>query len=129
MITARLNNYRQSPRKVRVVADTIRGKSAADAINILSFLVKRASDPLNGLLASAIANAKNNFNLSPEGLFVKEIRVDGGVILKRSLPKARGSASRMNKRTSHILLTLAPIEEKPVKIKKTANKAVKTTKK
>ncbi len=129
MITARLNNYRQSPRKVRVVANTIRGKKAADAVNILSFLVKRASDPLNGLLASAIANAKNNFNLSPEGLFVKEIRVDGGVILKRSLPKARGSASRMNKRTSHIILTLAPIVEKAKEIKKTVAKKDKTSKK
>jgi large subunit ribosomal protein L22 len=129
MITARLNNYRQSPRKVRVVANTIRGKKASEAINILSFLVKRASDPLNGLLASAIANAKNNFNLSPEGLFVKEIRVDGGVTLKRSLPKARGSASRMNKRTSHILITLAPIVEKAKEIKKTASKSTKIAKK
>ena len=115
MITASLNNYRQSPRKVRVVANTVRGKRVADALDLLAFLPKKATSPLSGLILSAIANAKNNFNIEKEGLFVKEIRVDTGVTMKRSLPRARGSASRINKRTCHVLLMLAPIVEKPSK--------------
>ena len=65
MINASLKNYRQSPRKVRVVANLVRGKSVENALNTLSFLSKKASDPLYGLLMSAIANAKNNFNIAP----------------------------------------------------------------
>ena len=129
MITANLNNYRQSPRKVRLVANLIRGKSANEALGMLTFLPKKATGPLTGLLSSALANAKNNFSIEKEGLFIKEIRVDVGVTQKRSMPRARGTAYRINKRTSHILLTLAPIAEKPLKgskakaAKKLANKA------
>jgi large subunit ribosomal protein L22 len=115
MISASLNNYRQSPRKVRGVANLIRGKAAIEAMHTLKFLSKKATDPLAGLLASALANAKNGFSIEPDGLFVKEIRVDVGAIMKRSMPRARGTAYRINKRTSHILLTLAPIAEKPMK--------------
>jgi large subunit ribosomal protein L22 len=116
MITASLTNYRQSPRKVRGTANLMRGKSVAEATNILNFLPKKATDALGALLASAVANAKNNFNIESADLFVKEIRVDSGVTLKRSMPRARGSASRINKRSSHVLLTLAPLAEKPAKI-------------
>ena len=115
MISASLNNFRQSPRKVRGVANLIRGMAAVEAMNTLKFLSKKATDPLYGLLASALANAKNGFSIDADGLFVKEIRVDGGAIMKRSMPRARGTAYRINKRTSHILLTLAPIAEKPLK--------------
>jgi len=115
MISASLNNYRQSPRKVRGVANLIRGMAAVEALNVLKFLSKKATDPLAGLLSSALANAKNGFSIDADGLFIKEIRVDGGAIMKRSMPRARGTAFRINKRTSHILLTLAPIAEKPMK--------------
>ncbi len=117
MITARLKNYRQSPRKVRVVADTVRGKSVREALNILGFTVKKATDPLSTLLKSAIANAKNNHGMDVDTLFVKEIRVDGGIVLKRSMPRAHGSAYPIHKRTSHVIITLAP---KAPKAKKAA---------
>ncbi len=115
MITASLKNFRQSPRKVRLVANLVRGKSVVDALNILNFVSKKATHPLHGLVMSAVANAKNNFNLEKEGLMVKEIRVDSGVVLKRSMPRARGSAFPIKKRTSHVLLVLAPAPEKKAK--------------
>ena len=105
---------------MRGTANLMRGKSVVEAANMLAFLPKKATGPLAALLQSAVANAKNNFNIESAGLFVKEIRVDGGVTLKRSMPRARGSASRINKRSSNVLLTLAPIAEKPSKIKKAA---------
>lgn len=117
MITARLKNYRQSPRKVRVVADTVRGKRVTEALNNLAFTSKKATLPLRKLIESAIANAKNNHGVNVDELVVKEIRVDGGIVLKRSMPRARGSASMIHKRCSHVIVTLAP---KPAK--KTANK-------
>ena len=80
-ITAKLNDYRQSPRKVRLIASLIRGKKAEQAVDILTVTVKRASDPLLSLLKSAIANAKNNFSLAVDDLFVKALTVDNGSIL------------------------------------------------
>ena len=108
MITASLKNFRQSPRKVRSVANLVCGKSVEQALDILNFLNKKAADPLCMLLKSAIANAKNNFGIDKTGLMVKELRVDAGYILKRRMPRARGSASPINKRTSHIKLVLTP---------------------
>ncbi len=100
-----LKNYRQSPRKVRLVAELIKSKRVADAILILDTLSKRASGPIQTLLASAIANAKQA-GVSVEGLFVENVTVNKGIVMKRSMPRARGSASRINKRTSHVMLTL-----------------------
>ena len=129
MITASLKNYRQSPRKVRLVANLVRGKSVVDALNILKFVSKKATDPLHALLSSAVANAKNNFNMEKEGLIVKEIRVDSGIVLKRSMPRARGSAYPIHKRTSHVLLVLAPAPEKKAKkVAKTKASAPKENK-
>lgn len=108
MITASLKNYRQSPRKVRGVANLVRGKSVEQALNTLNFLSKKAADPLYGLLMSAIANAKNNFNIEKDNLIIKELRVDAGYILKRRMPRARGNSYPINKRTSHVNLVLAP---------------------
>jgi large subunit ribosomal protein L22 len=107
--TAQLNNYRQSPRKVRVVADALRGKSVKEAKNSLDFIVKRATGPLHKLLNSAIANAKN-MGANTENLFVKSITVNAGKILYRRLPAAHGSAHPIHKRTSHIKIVL--IEKK-----------------
>jgi len=101
-----LKNYRQSPRKVRLVATAMKGKSVSDAEAELDFLLKRASLPIKKLLMSAVANARNNFNLAKEDLIVKSITVNKGIVMKRSMPRARGSASRINKRTSHVTLTL-----------------------
>ena len=101
-----LKNYRQSPRKVRLVADLIKGKKIADAQTELGALTKRAALPFQKLLASAVANAKQNDGVGPENLVVANVTVDKGIVMKRSMPRARGSASRINKRTSHVLLTL-----------------------
>ena len=101
-----LKNYRQSPRKVRLVADVVRGKKVDAALRDLTFATKRASDPLIKLLKSAISNAKQNFNVSEDNLFVKAIQVDKGIVLKRIMPRARGTAARINKRSSHVSITL-----------------------
>lgn len=100
---ATLSNYRQSPRKVRLVANLIKGKSVESAREQLKFLPKRAAAPVAKLLESAVANTGDSRGL---GLMVSDIRVDAGVTLKRMRPRARGSASRINKRTSHINITL-----------------------
>ncbi len=110
MITASLKNYRISPRKFRVVADLIRGKNAILAGQILVHALKKAKTPLNDLLDSAIANAKHNFKIEPESLIVKEVRVDQGFVMKRHRPVSRGSAHPIKKRTSHVSITLAPVE-------------------
>ncbi len=109
---ASLKNYRQSPRKVRLVADLVRGKDVSRALVELKFLPKRASEVITKLIKSAKANAENNFKVSPEKLFIKEIRVDKGITLKRYRPRARGVAKRINKRTANIALTLGVKEDK-----------------
>ena len=124
-VTAKLFNYRQSPRKVRLVAGLVRGKSVPVAMNELAFLIKRAGDPIKKLLLSGVANAKN-LSIDADNLFVKEIRVDQGPIMKRSMPRARGRAFPIHKHTSHIILTLDT--ENPVEVKKAAYKAKKATK-
>jgi large subunit ribosomal protein L22 len=127
MITASLKNYRISPRKVRVVADMIRGKGVAQASVILLNATKKAKHPLNDLLASAVANASHNHKIEAENLFVKEIRVDQGYVLARSMPMSRGTAFPLKKRTSHVLITLDTREVKEKGTK--ATKKSKTTKK
>jgi large subunit ribosomal protein L22 len=128
-ITAKLSDYRQSPRKVRLVARLIKGKKIEDAKNTLAFLIKRASKPLSDLLNSAVANAVNNFNIPSENLYVKEFRVDEGVVLKRRMPRARGSAFPINKRTSHIFIQLDTIDNMPKKKGKIKKAEVKDIKK
>jgi large subunit ribosomal protein L22 len=103
--TAQLNSYRQSPRKVRVVADAVRGKSITDGRNILTFLTKRATGSLHKLLNSAVANAKN-IGLDEKSLFIKTITVDKGQIMYRRRPVAHGAAHPIRKKTSHIKIVL-----------------------
>ena len=101
-----LKTYRQSPRKVRVVADLIRGKDVKRAAELLRFTNKRATSAIQKLLASAVANAKNSSGYDAANLIVKDISVDKGAVLKRSMPRARGRASQIKKRTSHIKIML-----------------------
>lgn len=101
-----LKNYRQSPRKVRLVADVIRGKKVADALNALRFVEKRAADPIAKVINSAVANAIQAGN-NPNSLKISHVSVDKGTTIKRFMPRARGSASRINKRSSHITVTLS----------------------
>ncbi|MFA6274069.1 MAG: 50S ribosomal protein L22 [Candidatus Paceibacterota bacterium] len=118
-----LKNYRQSPRKVRLVAGLIKGKDVSEAIAQLNFLAKRAGDPVKKLLMSAIANAKQ-VGIEKENLMIKELRVDKGIVMKRMMPAAMGSAHRINKRTSHITLVLAEkiIKENKKEVKKVEKK-------
>lgn len=115
MITASLKNYRISPRKVRVVANMIRGKTIADAKVILTHADKKARHPLHDLLDSAAANAAHNHKIDKNTLVIKEIRVDQGLVMKRHMPVSRGSAHPIKKRTSHVMITLAPVEPKAKK--------------
>ncbi|HEU5114435.1 MAG TPA: 50S ribosomal protein L22 [Candidatus Paceibacterota bacterium] len=116
MVTASLSNYRQSPRKVRVVATLIKGKSVPQALDMLSVTTKRASDPLVKLIQSAVANAKDR-GISTDNLFVKECTVNQGITMKRFMPGARGSAFPIRKKSSHVKLVL---EAKAPKAKKAA---------
>lgn len=108
-VKATVKHIRMSPRKVRLVADVVRGKNTQAALNQLTFLNKKASLPIKKLIESAIANAANNYSLKEDNLLVKEIRVDEGKTLKRWMPRARGRATTIRKRTSHIYLTLGEI--------------------
>ena len=108
--TAQLRYLRIAPRKTRSVADLIRGLSVNEAEAQLMVQRRRPAKALLKLLRSAVANAKNN-KLNTDHLFVAEIRVDGGPMLKRYLPRARGSASPLQKKTSHVTLTLATNEK------------------
>lgn len=103
---ATLSNYNQSPRKVRLVANLIKGKKVADADTQLTYLVKRASSPIKKLLNSAVANAVSQTGATEENLVVKNVTVDKGIVGKRFMPRAFGRASRINRRTSNVTLTL-----------------------
>ncbi|MGB1269498.1 MAG: 50S ribosomal protein L22 [Flavobacteriaceae bacterium] len=109
MAFAKLNNCPTSPRKMRLVADLVRGEKVEKALHILKFSSKEASRRLETLLVSAIANwqAKNEeASLEEADLFVKEIRVDGGAMLKRLRPAPQGRAHRIRKRSNHVTLVL-----------------------
>ena len=100
-----LKNYRQSPRKVRLLADVVRGKKVSEALAALKFVDKRAAGPFTKVIESAVANAVQT-GKQLETLFIKKVAVDKGTVLKRFRPRARGSASRINKRNSHISVEL-----------------------
>lgn len=106
-IKAQLNNLRIAPRKVRLVVDAIRGKSYATAHAHLRFIAKKPADPLLKLLKSAFASAKLNKDLDISRLYVKNIEVNEGPVLKRFMPRAMGRAFMIKKRTSRIKVVLA----------------------
>ncbi|MGC6429575.1 MAG: 50S ribosomal protein L22 [Jejuia sp.] len=106
---AKLNNCPTSPRKMRLVADLVRGEKVDKALNILKFNNKEASGRLEKLLLSAIANwqAKNEYaDVESAELFVKEIKVDSGSMLKRLRPAPQGRAHRIRKRSNHVTLVV-----------------------
>ena len=128
-VTARLNNLRIAPRKVRLVAHSIVGLPVQTALVRLKQEVQRSAEPMKVLLESAIANATNNFKLTKENLYVAEVRVLDGIRLKRFTPKAFGSATPILKRTSKVHMILD--ERKPKVVASVPQKAVakKTAKK
>ena len=103
---AYLKYARISPRKVKIVLDLIRGKDAGVAMGILKTTPRSASEYLIKLLKSAIANAENNFHMDASKLYVSECFVCPGPTLKRVMPRAKGSADRILKRTSHVTLVV-----------------------
>ena len=104
--SATLKYARISPRKVKIVADLIRGKNVDEALAIVKFTQKASSDILEKLLKSAIANAENNHDMKHDKLYISEIYANQGPTLKRIRPAAKGSAVRIRKRTSHITVAL-----------------------
>jgi large subunit ribosomal protein L22 len=100
-----LKNYRQSPRKVRLIADLVRGKELRKALETLKFVNKRAAQPFAKLIESAAANAKSQ-GVDTSTLIVKSVAVDKGTVFKRFEARARGSAAPINKRNSHITVEL-----------------------
>jgi large subunit ribosomal protein L22 len=105
-VTAQLNGLRQSPRKVRLVAGLINKKRVEDALDQLSVMAKRSSAPITKLINSAIASAEKDLKLTRDHLWIKELRVDEGIKLKRWRPKGFGRANPIEKKTSRVKLTL-----------------------
>ena len=133
--TATLRYLHIAPRKVRLIANTLKGLPVQEAEAQLYLRPQRASEPLLKLLRSAVANAKNNAKMNAEALVVSAIRVDQGPILKRSLPRAMGRATPLHKIMSHVTITLSEGTPKkgrftilpPVKKEKKTEKKSKTS--
>ena len=104
---AMARTVRVSPRKTRLVLDLIRGKNVADAITILKFTPNKAARVVEKVLNSAIANAENNFGLEKANLVVSEAFANEGPTMKRFRPRAKGSASPINKRTTHVTVVVS----------------------
>lgn len=125
-VQAQVKYLRMSPKKLRLIADVIRGMKVETAINSLAFVNKLATRPVIKLLNSAISNAVNNFDLKKENLYIKEIKVDMAGMLKRWQFKAHGRATPLRKRNAHILIVLdelVPTKAKSKKVK--ADKPIK----
>ncbi|SDD73472.1 50S ribosomal protein L22 [Auraticoccus monumenti] len=101
-------HIRMSPTKVRRVVDLVRGMDVAEALTVLQFAPQAASEPVYKVVASAVANAENTENLKSDDLFVSQAYVDEGVTMRRIRPRAKGSASRILKRGSHITVVVEP---------------------
>lgn len=110
-VSATAKYVRMAPRKVRMVVDQVRNKTVAEALEALQFSTRAAAEPVAKTINSAVANAVNNNNLRESSLVIKAAYVDEGPTLKRIRPRAKGSASRINKRTSHITIVVAPGKE------------------
>ena len=105
-VSAILKGVRISPQKARLVADMIRGKKVDNAINMLTFSPKKGAEIMKKVLESAIANAEHNNSADIDDLKIKTIYVDKGATLKRIRARAKGSAAKIQKQTSHIRLTV-----------------------
>lgn len=103
---AELSNHNQSPRKVRLVTDMVKGKTVGEALKALSFLPKRAALPVKKLIESAVANAKQKGE-NPESLKIKNITVDSGGMMVRYMPRAMGRATPIRRKKSKVVVTLA----------------------
>ena len=104
MAKAILRRFRQSPRKVRMVANMIRGQKVGDALSILRFQPRKAAKMLSTVLTSAIANATENEKADADKLVVVKVNIDPGPVEKRWLARSMGRANRLNRRTSHVTI-------------------------
>ena len=126
---ATLSNFRQAPRKMRMVANSVRGKKVAEALMNLDFVAKKASLPIKTLIMSALANAKA-LDIPTENLIIKTIKVDSGSIMYRRRPAPHGSAHPIRKRTSAIFVELSPqVSSKKSKVIKEIEKPKAKSKK
>lgn len=122
-VKASLKHLRMSPRKIRLVIDVVRKMPVETALDQLRFVNKLAAESVTKLIKSAIANAENTYSLERSNLFIKEIRSDEGVMLKRWMPRAHGRATSIRKRGCHLSLILAEIKESGKKEKKVVKAA------
>ena len=106
MAKAILRKFRQSPRKVRMVADMIRGRSVDDAMSILRLQQRKAAAMLSKVLGSAIANATENEKADSDKLVVTQVYIDGGPTSRKFMPRSMGRANRINSRTSHVTVVV-----------------------
>ena len=106
-VQAKLRGARLSAQKARLVADQVRGKQVEDALNLLTYSSKKGADVIRKLLNSAIANAEHNEGADVDELKISEIYVDEGMTMKRIMPRAKGRADRILKRSCHISITVA----------------------
>ena len=113
MVTATAKYVRSSARKTRLVADLVRGKGVAEAQAILAYSTRAAIEPLRKVLQSALANADHNAGLNVQQLVIAELTVNEGPTIRRFRPRAQGRATRINKRTCHITIGLAPAIDRP----------------
>lgn len=132
-IAVKLKYLRIAPRKVRLVSDLVRGKKIEEAQKVLDFTVKKANLPIIKLINSAIASAKNNYQIDESNLYISKIFVDEGPKYKRWRARSRGRAAQIKKRTSSITLIISDIDSKKTKkakVKKstTSKKEIKETK-
>jgi large subunit ribosomal protein L22 len=106
-VRAQAKYIRQAPNKVRIVLDVVRGLPVGEAEQVLRHINRRAAEPIAKVLKSAVANAEHNHSLDADDLYVAEAFADEGPTLKRFRPRARGRATRIRKRTSHITIVVA----------------------
>lgn len=140
-IKASLKHLRMSAQKTRLVADVVRTMPVGEALDQLKFMNKLAAKPMATLINSAIANAVNTYSLERNNLYIKELKIDEGLTLKRWMPRAHGRATTIRKRGCHINLVLAEINESgkakkkevkteaPVKLEQLAKESEKEGKK
>lgn len=121
-MNAQLNYAHIAPRKMRLVINMLKGMSTGDAELVLTGTVKRSAAPVLKLLKSAVANAKNNFQLDESTLYVKDIKVNAGPMAKRMMPRAFGRGATIRKRTSHVILVIESREGGAMPTKKVQRK-------
>ncbi|MFA7286761.1 MAG: 50S ribosomal protein L22 [Patescibacteria group bacterium] len=118
-VTASIRNLRIAPKKVRLIADLVRGRKASVAVTELRFRAKRAAQPMRKLIESAVANAEHNFKLKGDDLVITRVIVDEAVKMKRFFPRAFGRATPIRKRGSNVTLTVSDsVKAAPVVAKK-----------